>query len=121
MSLLSEFMTPCVMLDKRTTADGYGGYVTGWVEGAPFKAAVVLDTSMQARTAEKQGVTALYTITTEKAMNLQYHDVFKRLSDEKIFRVTSDGDDKKTPNSATLNMRQVSAEEYTLTGEIISG
>lgn len=121
MSLLSEFMTPCVMLDKRTTADGYGGYVTEWAEGAPFKAAVVLDTSMQARTAEKQGVTALYTITTEKAMNLQYHDVFKRLSDGKIFRVTSDGDDKKTPESASLNMRQVSAEEYTLTGEITSG
>lgn len=121
MSLLSEFMTPCVMLDKRTTADGYGGYVTEWAEGAPFKATVVLDTSMQARTAEKQGVTALYTITTEKAMNLQYHDVFKRLSDKKVFRVTSDGDDKATPNSASLNMRQVTAEEYTPTGEISGG
>lgn len=123
MSLLSDmYMKPCVLLDKRTTADGYGGYVvTEWVEGAVFKAAVVIDTSMQARTAEKQGVTALYTITTEKAINLQYHDVFKRLSDGKIFRVTSDGDDKKTPESASLNMRQVSAEEYTLTGEITSG
>jgi hypothetical protein len=47
-------------------------------------------------------------------MNLQYHDIFKRKSDNKIFRVTSDGDDKHTPPSATLDMRQVSAEEYTL-------
>lgn len=121
MSLLSEFMTPCVMLDRITTADGYGGYVPAWEEGAPFNAAIVLDTSMQARTAEKQGVTALYTITTEKAMNLQYHDVFKRLTDGKIFRVTSDGDDKKTPDSASLNMRQVTAEEYVLTGDVASG
>lgn len=114
MSLLSEAMENCIMLDRRTIADGYGGYITSWVEGAEFQAAIVLDTSMQARTAEKQGVTALYTITTNKTMNLQYHDVFERLSDSKIFRVTSDGDDKKTPNSASINMRQVSAEEWAL-------
>lgn len=115
MSLLSEAMDNCIMLDKRTSSDsGYGGYSTSWVEGAEFQAAVVLDSSMEARIAEKQGVTALYTITTEKNINLQYHDVFKRMKDGKIFRVTSDGDDKHTPNSATLNMRQVSAEEWEL-------
>lgn len=115
MSLLSEAMTACVMLDKRTTADGYGGYVVEWIEGAPFDAAIVMDSSMQAKIAEKQGVTSLYTITTTKALNLQYHDVFRREEDGKIFRVTSKGDDKKTPASATLNMRQVSAEEWSLT------
>ena len=115
MSLLSEAMDNCIMLDKRTSSDGgYGGYSTSWVEGAEFQAAIVLDSSMEARIAEKQGVTALYTITTEKNINLQYHDVFKRLEDGKIFRVTSDGDDKHTPNSASLNMRQVSAEEWEL-------
>lgn len=114
MSLLSEAMENCTMLDKITTADGYGGYVTTYTDGAPFNAAIVLDNSMQARTAEKQGVTALYTVTTVKALNLQYHDVFRRESDKKIFRVTSDGDDKKTPASASLNMRQVSAEEWEL-------
>ncbi len=114
MSLLSEAMENCIMLDKTTVADGYGGFTTSWVEGAPFKAAIVLDNSMQARIAEQQGVTGLYTITTAKAINLQYHDVFRRISDGKIFRVTSDGDDKKTPESATLNMRQVSAEEWNL-------
>lgn len=121
MSLLSEAMENCIMLDKRTTADGYGGYITSWVEGAEFQAAIVLDNSIEARLAEQQGVTALYTITTKKAVNLQYHDVFKRLSDGKIFRVTSDGDDKKTPNSANLNMRQVSAEEWILTDEQDTG
>ena len=100
------------MLDKTTAEDGYGGYVTTWTEGASFKAAIVLDTSIEARRAEKEGVTGLYTVTTVKALNLQYHDVFRRVSDSKIFRVTSDGDDKKTPNSASLNMRQVSGEEW---------
>ena len=114
MSLLTDAFEECTMLDKRTTSDGYGGRITTWTDGATFDAAIVLDTSMQARTAEAQGVTALYTVTTKKAMNLQYHEVFRRESDGKIFRVTSDGDDKKTPDSAGLNMRQVSAEEWEL-------
>lgn len=115
MSLLSDAMEDCVLLDKRTAPDGYGGYVTTWTDGAGFKSAIVLDTSMEARVGEKQGVTALYTVTTSKALNLQYHDVFRRVSDGKVFRVTSDGDDKKTPKAASLNMRQVSAEEWVLT------
>lgn len=114
MSLLSEAMENCIMLDRRTIDDGYGGYTSSWVEGAAFQAAIVLDTSMEARTAEKAGVTALYTITTKRTMNLQYHDVFKRLRDNKIFRVKSDGDDKLTPRSANLDMRQVEAEEWEL-------
>lgn len=105
------------MIDKRTVSDGYGGYVTEWVDGAEFQGAITLDTSIEARVGEKQGVTALYTVTTSKAINLQYHDVFRRLSDGKIFRVTSDGDDKHTPQSANLNMRQVNAEEFILPNE----
>ena len=118
MSLLDEYMENCIILDKTTTPDGYGGFNIVWKPGAPFKAAIVLDSSIEARVAEKQGVTGLYTVTTSKAINLQYHDVFKRESDGKIFRVTSDGDDKHTPTSATLDMRQVSAEEYTLSGTV---
>lgn len=114
MSLLSEAMENCIIMDKQTTPDGYGGVITTWVEGATFEAAIVMDNSIEARIAEQQGVTAIYTVTTSKTINLQYHDVFKRERDNKIFRVTSDGDDKHTPNSAGLNMRQVSAEEWIL-------
>lgn len=121
MSLLSEAMETCIILNKVIRKDEYGGYYTDYDEGVDFEAAIVLDSSMQARIAEKQGVTALYTITTNKALNLQFHDVFRRESDGKVFRVTSDGDDKKTPASATLNMRQVSAEEYVLPGGDANG
>lgn len=116
MTLLAEAMETCIMLDKSTVADGYGGYITNWNEGAEFKAAIVLDTSMEARRAEKAGVTALYTVTTAKSLTLQYHDVFRRTRDNKVFRVTSDGDDKATPASATLDMRQATAEEWVLNG-----
>ena len=117
MSLIDDFTSKCVMQDKVTRPDGYGGTIKSFVDGAEFEAAVTLDNSMQSRVAEKQGVTALYTVTTKKNINLQYHDVFKRVADGKIFRVTSDGDDKATPFSAQLNMRQVSAEEWSLPQE----
>lgn len=117
MSLLSEAMEDCIIINKAIVDDGYGGTITQWTEGAHFNAAIVLNNSMEARIAEQQGVTALYTITTSKALNLQYHDVLKRVSDGKIFRVTSDGDDNKTPMSATLDMRQVSAEEWKIPNE----
>ena len=117
MSLLSEAMEDCIIINKAIVDDGYGGTITQWTEGAHFNAAIVLNSSMEARTAEQQGVTALYTITTSKALNLQYHDVLKRVSDGKIFRVKSDGDDNKTPMSAPLDMRQVSAEEWKIPNE----
>lgn len=120
MSLLSDAMEKCIMLDKTTSEDGYGGYDTTWKPGAEFEAAITFDTSIEARTGEKQGVTSLYTVTTAKAMVLEYHDVFRRERDKKIFRITSDGDDKFTPNSATLNMRQVTAEEYQINGQVSS-
>lgn len=115
MSLLSEAMEKCTLLDKITASDGYGGYYARLEDGASFQAAIVFDSSMQARTAGAAGVTSLYTVTTGKEMALGFHDIFRRESDGKIFRVTSDGTDRKTPASATLNMRQVSAEEWRLT------
>lgn len=114
MSLLEEATEKCILLDKHTVPDGYGGYRSTYVDGVSFNAAITFDTSIEARIADKQGVTSRYTVTTTKAMTLEYHDVFRRVRDNKIFRVTSDGDDKYTPASATLNMRQVTAEEWSL-------
>lgn len=114
MSLLEEAMKEYVMLDVTTGPDGYGGVKRIYVQGATFYAAVVLDNSIEARVAEKQGVTGLYTVTTSRNVILEYHDIFKRIEDGKIFRVTSDSDDKYTPKSATLDMRQCNCEEYTL-------
>ena len=111
MSLLNELMESCILLNKQTTLDEYGGFVNTWVDGASFDAAITFDTSIEARAAEAQGVHSLYTVTTPRNVVLQYHDIFRRARDNKLFRVTSDGDDKYTPNSATLDMRQVNAEE----------
>lgn len=117
MSLLTDAMEECVMLNKTSSPDGYGGRIDTWAESAvDFSAAIVFDTSIEARVAEAEGVNNLYTVTTGREFVLEYHDVFKRKRDGKIFRVTSDGDDKFTPKAATLNMRQVTAEEWVPNG-----
>ena len=112
MSLLSNAMEKCVFLSKRRVNDPGGGDITQWEEGAKFDAAIVFDNSMEARTAEKAGVASRYTVSVPKGIQLEYHDVFKRQRDNKIFRVTSDGDDVQTPNVASFQIAQVSAEEF---------
>ena len=102
------------MIDKTTEPDGYGGIIHTWTDGATFDSAVSLDVSTQAKIGAVQGLTSVYTVYTNKNVNLQYHDVFRRNRDGKVFRVTSDGDDKRTPNSANLDMRVVSAEEWVI-------
>lgn len=112
--LLDELAENFIMLDRTTAEDGYGGITTVWSEGATFQATISVDTSIEAQLAGKQGVTGIYTIITNKAVTLRYHDVIRRVSDGKVFRITSNGDDSKTPPSAWLDARKVTAEEWEL-------
>ena len=113
-SLLDSVTEEMQIINRTIVEDGYGGYMTVWANGVKFNAAMSVDNSTQGLTARAQGVTAVYTVLTPKSMNLQFHDVFRRLSDGKIFRVKTDGDDNKTPPIASLDMRSVRAEEWTL-------
>ena len=114
MSLLQEAMESFVIMNKQAVNDGYGGVTTVWTEGATIQGALVHNSSTQALIAQAIGVTSAYTLTTSKAVVLWFHDVVKRVSDGSVYRVTSNGRDEKTPDSATLNMRQVTVEEWKL-------
>lgn len=114
MSLIDEAMTTVVLMEKTRQPDGEGGFITEWVDGVSFDAAITFDTSMQSRIAEKQGVTSRYTVTTNENAKLEFHDVIRRLNDGKVFRITSDGDDVQTPKRASFQFLQVTAEEWVL-------
>lgn len=114
MSLIDEAMTTVVLMEKTRQPDGEGGFITEWVDGVCFDAAITFDTSMESRIAERQGVTSRYTVTTNKNAKLEFHDVIRRLSDGKVFRISSDGDDVQTPDRATFQFLQVTAEEWVL-------
>lgn len=114
MSLIDTMKELCTMIDRKTVSDGMGGFKNDWVDGAQFAAAIIKDSTMQARVAEKQGVTEVYTVTVDKGMPLAYHDVFRRNRDGAVFRVTSNITDSETPAVATFQFGQVTAERWEL-------
>ena len=114
MNLLESMMDACVILDKTTRNDGVLGRVEVYVPGASFNATIIKDNSMEARLAEKQGVTEVYTVVTEKGFGLSYHDVFRRESDGQVFRVTSNQKDSEAPEASTVKIGKVTAERWEL-------
>lgn len=119
MSLLDETSEEFVILSKTTVSDGYGGYTVEWRDGATIKGNMAFNSSLEAQKAQAQGVYSVYTLLTKRDIVLEYHDVLRRVRDGKIFRVKSDGDDSFTPPSASLDLRRVDCEEWTLSGEWI--
>ncbi len=115
MSLLEDAREKCTLINEIAEDDGYGNYNPTYKDGVTFEADIVFNNSVEALRASNEGVRSLYKIFTSREITLKYHQIFRRERDKKIFRVTSDGDDQFTPNSATLDLRVVSAEEWELT------
>lgn len=115
MSLIDDFKVPCTILTKTRVPDGEGGWVVSWVDGMTFQAAIVHNTTIEARVAEKEGMASTFTVTTERNMGLDFHDVFRRDTDGDVFRVTSDSQDVRTPDRASFQFAQVTAEKWALT------
>lgn len=116
MSLLEESMEPFTVMNKAVVPDGYGGTTVTYTEGVVIMGAMPFDNSTQVRIAQALGAKSTYTLTVRKNVELDYHTVVRRERDAKYFRLTSGTDDKQTPASAGLNMRQYSVEEFEMGG-----
>lgn len=114
MDLLEEAFEDFTVINKIIVSDGYGGTTTRWEEGAVIKGAMAYNSSSQVRIAQAIGDKSVYLFTVRKFIELDLHTVLKRNKDNHYFRLTNNSDDKKTPNSAGLNMRQYNAEEWSL-------
>ena len=115
MNLIENMMERYILMEKVRIPDGEGGFIPTWNDGITFDAAVTRDSTMQARIAEKEGVTSVYTVTTHRNTVLEFHDVIKRVSDGTIFRITSNGNEMKSPAVSNLDICQVTAEGWRLT------
>ena len=114
MSLLTQMMEECRILNHIRADDAFGGYTNTWQEGARFKAAIAKDRSPEMKVAEKQGVTESFTVVVEQGFSLDYHDVFRRTSDGSIFRVTSKSKDSTAHPASTVKIGVVTAERWEL-------
>lgn len=113
--LLSAVTEPFIIMEKTRVDDGAGGSYTTWKDGLEFEAALSLDNSPLVRIGEMQGLTEVYTVLYPQSIELEFHDVIKRKSDGKTFRIKSDGQDNKTPSISAMALRSVSAEKWELT------
>lgn len=111
MSLLEDSYETFRYIDKTTVPDGYGSVTPVWKEGAEFEATASDMNPTEVIAAQQSGVKASYKIITRKDINLTYGTIIQRESDGKYFIIKSDGNDNKTPASASLDMRVVKAEE----------
>lgn len=114
MSLLDDFARKCVLLEKTREPDGESGYIVTWKEGAEFTNYQSLDTSMEARIAEKQGVTSVYSALVDKSLPIEYGDYFKDSESGAVYRVTSRPEEKQAPKSASFSLKYFNAERTEL-------
>lgn len=116
MSLLEDFARKCVIMEKTRVPDGEGGWLgVEWKDGAEFINYQALDTSMEARRAQQEGVTSLYSVLVNKDTPLEYNDVFKDVKTGQTYRVTSNPDEKMSPKSASFDLKYFTAERWALT------
>lgn len=114
MSLLDDFARTCVLMEKKRVPDGAGGYIVEWTEGAEFVNYQALDTSMEARRAEKEGVTSLYSALVRSDFPIEYNDYFKDKTTGITYRVTSNPEEKVAPKSASFSLKYFTAERKEL-------
>jgi len=110
MSLLEDFGHSCVLLEKKRIPDGAGGWEVSWTEGAEFENYQAMATSMEARRAEQEGVTSLYSALVKKDLPIEYGDYFRDLETGFTYRVTSNPSEKEAPKSSTFDLKFFTAE-----------
>lgn len=110
--LYEAMMVPFTKLTKLMVSDGEGGWDTTWVESYDLPAAVNRAGSDQATRAEAPHSTDVFNVTIPKDHYLAFHDVIRRKSDGKTFRMTSSSMERATPGVATFEFRRATAEEW---------
>ncbi len=110
MSLLDAFARTCVLLERRRFPSVEGGWTTEWTDGPEFQIYQAMDTSMEARRAEKEGVTSVYSALVDKAFPIEYNDYFLDTGTGLTYRVTSNPDEKESPKSASFSLKFFTAE-----------
>lgn len=117
MNLLESMMNDCIMMDRLTVSDGMGGFDRTWVEGATFKAFVRKESAPEIRIAGQDEAKEMFTVVVPMTISLEYHDVFKRVSDGAVFRLTSNTKDDAAGYEASppVQVAKANCERWELT------
>ena len=119
-TLMDQYSIECVTLNKQRTDDPLGGYIITWTDGMHFSAAWEFQSAPEMTVAEQQGVSRVYRIYVPKELDLDYHEVFRRVDNGQTYRVTNPGTDRHTPATSRLNRRLIEVERWDLPTEAIA-
>lgn len=103
--LLDAFAHKCVLMEKTRNPDGEGGFLTTWTDGVEFDNYQAMDSSMQARRAEQEGVTSVFSALVAKDVPIEFGDYYKDVETGVTYRVTSNPVEKEAPKSASLAIK----------------
>ena len=113
---LEDFLEDSAFLRYDLVSNGLGGLMGGYVESAHFPAAYATMTSNAVEVAYAQGVKTIVRITTKPDVALKEGDRVKRMRTGVVYRVTSNADERTTPDVASeaVAQRVVTAEVVTV-------
>lgn len=114
MSLLEEYSTEYTILLVEESDDEYGSTVTKYVDGMTFIGQLAFKSDSIMSVSEALGLMTNYRLIIPKGVKLEFHDIVKRNSDGKVFRVKSNSANVYTPSSSGLDLSYVELEEWSL-------
>lgn len=101
MNLLKAAERQCVILIKNRVPTPAGGEVNTWTDGEEFTNRPALDTSIEAKKAEKMDVNSVYSGLIDADVSLHYGDIFRDTASGATFRVTSRPEESQAPFCAS--------------------
>lgn len=107
---LEDFFENFFTQDYEGVSDGMGGLKKDYFDRDPFQAAIHTVSTTQAELAYRSGTKTIYRITHTSALELHAGDVVRRVRDGKLYRITSDSSDNRTPDVAQERYAYVTAE-----------
>lgn len=114
-STVMQGFTKTFCFQERThTADGVGGFISGWTDGPEFEAVERHDTTVEAQVAEQTATASTYTLFVNTGVPLAFPDYIKRMSDGQTFQVTSAADEGNAPAESGMGLRAVQCKRAVL-------
>lgn len=105
-----DFYEDFIMLNKISGTDSTGQPIWYLEEGEPIKAGIFPNRSNEAVIAGRVGNKALFTIQTDAEIPLEQNDYVLRVKDGRTYRITGNSVDNMTPEVASEQYAEVSAE-----------
>lgn len=114
MSYFYDAFDDYIVINRLVLDDNEGGVFIDWQDGARIKMALDLGGSSEIRQAAAQNLKTVYTATLPQNTPVRYDTYLRAVKDGRIFRITSNPMENKTPAMATFPCVIATAERTEL-------